>query len=52
MKRTCGVCGEPADGYCRVDTGVGPIRGFLCERDAEDMANYLDQWEPFVAERP
>lgn len=50
MGKLCDVCGEPADGCCRVDTADGPMLGYLCDQDAEDMAAMLNEWEPFVAD--
>lgn len=34
----CDVCGAEADGRCRVDTADGPLLGYLCERDADEMS--------------
>ena len=44
----CDVCGAEADGRCVVICADGPMRGYLCESDAEDMAALLDEWEPFT----
>lgn len=43
----CDVCDAEAEGRCRVDTADGPMLGYLCDVCAEDMAELLDEWEPF-----